>query len=70
MYILRSIAKEFIKEFYGNLIQGHNRVIALVARLQEEYVINGIYGIAREVIKEYLDCQRNKFNRHKLYKEL
>ena len=56
IYILRSIAKEFIKEFYRNLIQGYNRVIALAARLQEEYVINRIYGIAKKVIKECLDC--------------
>ena len=70
MYILRSIVKEFVKEFYGNLMQGYNGAIVLVIRLQEEYVINGIYGITREVIKECLDCKRNKFNRHKLYKEL
>ena len=39
MYILRSIVKEFIKEFYKNLTQGHNGAITLVARLQEEYII-------------------------------
>ena len=33
MYILRSIIEEFIKDFYKGLIQGHNRVIALVNRL-------------------------------------
>jgi len=42
MYIPRDIIEEFVKEFYGNFIQGHNRAIALVARLQEEYVIYGI----------------------------
>ena len=70
MYIPKSITKEFIKEFYKNFIQGHNRATALVARLQEEYIINRIHKIAREVTREYLNCQRNKFNRYKLYREL
>ena len=30
--------------------------MALVVRLQEEYIINRIHKIAKEVIKEYLDC--------------
>ena len=41
--------------------------MALVARLQEEYIIYGIQGIARKVTSECLDCQRNKSVRHKLY---
>ena len=51
-------------------MQGHNRAIALVARLQEEYIINKIHRITKETIKEYPDCQKNKFNRYKLYREL
>ncbi len=42
MYIPKDIAEEFVKEFYENFIQGHNGVTALVARLQEEYIIYGI----------------------------
>ena len=45
MYILKSIAKEFIKEFHGNLIQRHNGAITLAAKLQEEYIINRIHRI-------------------------
>ena len=56
MYIPRDIAEEFIKEFHRNLIQGHNRATTLVARLQEEYIIYGIWGIARKVVSECLDC--------------
>ena len=33
MYIPKSIADKFIKEFHENLIQGHNGVTALIARL-------------------------------------
>ena len=32
-YILKNIAKEFIKDFHKGLIQGHNRATALVNRL-------------------------------------
>ena len=67
MYILKTIVKKFVKEFHKNLIQRHNGVIALVARLQEKYIIYRIQGIARKIISEYLNCQRNKSARHKLY---
>jgi len=46
MYILRDIMEEFVREFHRNLMQGYNKVMALVARLQEEYIIHGIWGIA------------------------
>ena len=32
-YILKSITKEFIKNFYRGLIQGHNKATALINRL-------------------------------------
>ena len=67
MYILKDIAEEFVREFHKNLTQGHNGAIALVVRLQEEYIIYGIWGIARKVISKCLDCQRNKSVRHRLY---
>ena len=38
-YILKILVKEFIKEFYKGTIQGYNRAIGLVLRLQEEYII-------------------------------
>ena len=44
--------------------------MALVARLQEEYIIYGIWGIMKKITNECLDCQRNKPVRHKLYKKL
>src|SRR6266702_3312710 len=44
--------------------------MALVARLQEEYIIYGIWGIVRRIINKCLDCQRNKPLRHKLYRKL
>ena len=37
-------------------MQGYNGVIALVLRLQEDYIIRNIWNLAREVIKEYLGC--------------
>ena len=45
-----------MKEFHKNLIQGHNRATVLVARLQEEYIIHRIWGIARKVVSKCLDC--------------
>ena len=33
MYILRSIAEEFIKDFYKGLIQKYNKITALINRL-------------------------------------
>ena len=56
MYVLRGVVEEFIKEFYKNLTQGHNGATALVARLQEEYIIHGIWGIARKVMSKCPDC--------------
>ncbi len=32
-YIPKDIVEEFIKKFYKNPIQGHNRIITLIARL-------------------------------------
>ena len=45
-----------MKEFHKNLTQGHNGATALVARLQEKYIIYKIWGIAQKVISKYLDC--------------
>jgi len=56
MYIPRGIMEKFVKEFYKNLIQGHNGAMALVARLQEKYIIHGIWGITQKVINECPDC--------------
>ena len=39
MYILRSIAKEFVKEFHGNFIQGYIGITGPVIRFQEKYII-------------------------------
>ena len=66
-YIPKDIAKKFVKEFHRNLTQGHNRATALVARLQEKYIIHRIWGIARKVIGKCPDCQRNKLTKHKPY---
>src|SRR6266702_8572427 len=44
--------------------------MVLVARLQEEYIVYRIWGIARRVTSECPDCQRNKSIRHKLYRKL
>ena len=66
-YIPREIAEEFVKDFHKGMTQGHNGATALVSRLQEEYIIQGIWKIARQVTKECPDCQRNKPNRHKPY---
>ena len=33
MYVLKSIAEEFIKDFYKGLTQRYNKAIALVNRL-------------------------------------
>jgi len=42
MYIPKNITEKFVKEFHRNLTQGHSKAIALVVRLQEEYIIHGI----------------------------
>ncbi len=70
MYIPGSIARKFIIEFYKGIIQGYNGATALVLRLQEEYIIRNVQSIVREVIRECLDYQRNKFNRYRPYGEL
>ena len=33
MYILKEIVKEFVKDFYKEIIQGYNKVTALILRL-------------------------------------
>jgi len=66
-YIPRSIAEQFVEDFHKGLTQGHNGATGLVSRLQEEYIIDGIWRIARKVTKECPDCQRNKPTRHKPY---
>ena len=42
MYIPKSVAEEFVKEFHKGMTQGHNKITALVLRLQEEYIIHRI----------------------------
>ena len=42
MYILSKIVKEFVTEFYKETTQRHNGVIALVARLGQEYIVRNI----------------------------
>ena len=69
-YIPRSIAEHFVEDFHRGMTQGHNGAQGLVSRLQEEYIIDGIWRIARRVTKECPDCQRNKPARHKPYGEL
>jgi hypothetical protein len=69
-YVPRSIAEEFVKDFHKGLTQGHNGATALVNRLQEEYIMQGIWKLARQVTKECPDCQRNKPSRHKPHGKL
>jgi len=47
MYIPRNITREFVKEFYRNLIQRYNRATALVRKLEKEYVIHKIHTLAK-----------------------
>ena len=47
IYILKSIIKEFIKEFHKNLTQRHNGAIALVRKLEKKYIIYRVYALAR-----------------------
>ena len=70
MYVPSKIAEEFITEFYNGITQGHNGATALVARLGGEYIVKNIWKIARKVTKECPDCQRNKFLKHKPFREL
>jgi len=70
MYILSKIAEEFVTEFHKRTTQGHNRTTALVAKLGKEYIVKNVWKIARKVIRECPDCQRNKFLKHKPFKEL
>jgi hypothetical protein len=69
-YIPRELAGEFVRDFHKGMTQGHNGAQGLVSRLQEEYIIQGIWGLARQVTKECPDCQRNKPKRHKPYGKL
>jgi len=69
-YVLSKIAEEFVIKFYKGTTQRHNRATALVAKIGREYIIRNVWKIARKVTKEYPDCQRNKFLRHKPFREL
>jgi len=42
IYIPNKIAEEFITEFYKGTTQGHNRAIALIARINREYIIRNV----------------------------
>ena len=46
-YIPKQVTEEFVKDFHREITQGYNRVIALVLKLQEEYIIYKIWKIAR-----------------------
>jgi len=70
MYISNKIAEEFVTKFYKGTTQRHNKVTALVTRLGQEYIIKNVWKIARKVTRECPNCQRNKFLRHKLFREL
>jgi len=41
-YVPSKIAKEFVIEFHKGTTQRHNRAIALVARLGQEYIIRNV----------------------------
>jgi len=69
-YVPSKIAEEFVTEFYKGTTQRHNGAIALVTRLGKEYIIRNVWKIARKVIREYPDCQKNKFLKHKPFREL
>ena len=69
-YISSEIAEEFVTEFHKGITQRHNRTIALVARLRQEYIVRNAQKIAKRVTKECLDCQRNKFLKYKPFKRL
>jgi len=56
MYIPSKIAEKFVTEFHKGTTQGHNRVIALVTRLGQEYIIKNVWKIARKITKECPDC--------------
>jgi len=70
IYVLNKITEEFVTEFYKETTQRHNGATVLVAKLGREYIIRNIWKIARRVTKECLDYQRNKFLRHKPFREL
>jgi len=69
-YIPNEIVEKFVIEFHKGTTQRHNRATALIARLGREYIIRNVWKIVRKVTKECLDCQRNKFLRHKPFGEL
>ena len=64
----KSITKEFIKDFYRNFTQRHNKTTALIKRLKKVYIVYGVYVFARQMTKKCLNYQRNKFLKHKLYR--
>jgi len=47
MYVLKNIAKEFIKEFHKRPTQKYNKATALVKRLKKEYVIHKVHTLAK-----------------------
>jgi len=50
-------------------MQRHNKATALVTRLGREYIIKNVWKIARKITKECPNCQRNKFLKHKPFRE-
>ena len=41
-----------MRSFYKGMVAGHNKAMVLMLRLQENYIIQGIWAIAQEVIGE------------------
>jgi len=56
MYIFKSIAKEFVKEFYTNLTQRHNGATVLVKRLEKKYIVYGIHALTKQITKKCPNC--------------
>jgi len=70
IYVPSEIAEEFVTEFHKETTQEYNKATVLVTRLRQEYIIKNVWKIARKIIKECPDCQRNKFLKHKPFREL
>ena len=51
-------------------MQIHNGTTALVQKLKKIYIIYKIHALTRQMTKEYPNCQRNKFLKHKPYRGL
>ncbi|RYP40554.1 hypothetical protein DL768_010613 [Monosporascus sp. mg162] len=67
IYVPQEQQKQFVKEFHGNPLHGHQGIFKTTKRLQEKYDFPGLRETVKQVIKDCNICNKAKAARHKPY---